>query len=84
MNRINRWISNLIQPYQVTTTTYESVSEVLHKLSETVNQLENRISILEEENIENTNLIYELINSSEAIDRRIDIVAEHLSNKNNV
>ena len=84
MNLINRWISNLIQPYQVTTTTYESVSEVLHKLSETVNQLENRISILEEENIENTNLIYELINSSEAIDRRIDIVAEHLSNKNNV
>lgn len=83
MNRINRWISNLIQPYQVTTT-YESVSEVCHKLSERINQLENRVSILEEENIENTNLIYELMNSTEAIDRRIDIVADYLCNKNNV
>ena len=38
--------------------------------------LEERIKILEEENIENTNLIYQIMNSIEAVDRRIDIVAE--------
>ena len=32
------------------------------------------IKRLEEENIENTNLIYQLINSLEAIDNRIDII----------
>jgi hypothetical protein len=35
------------------------------------------IKRLEEENIETTNVLYEIINSTEAIDRRIDIVAEY-------
>jgi hypothetical protein len=37
------------------------------------------IKRLEEENIETTNLLYEIINSTEAIDRRIDIVFEELT-----
>ena len=32
---------------------------------------------LEEENIETTNTLYEIMNSVDAVDRRIDIVAEH-------
>jgi len=34
---------------------------------------------LEEENIETSNVLYEIINSMEAIDRRIDIVFEELT-----
>lgn len=41
-----------------------------------IKNLEERVKQLEEENIENTNLIYEVMNSIEAVDRRIDIVAE--------
>lgn len=40
--------------------------------------LEKRIEKLEEENIETTNTLYELMNSIEAVDRRIDIVAESI------
>ena len=32
---------------------------------------------LEEENIETTNCLYEIMNSVEAVDARIDIIAEH-------
>ena len=39
-----------------------------------IEELEGRIAKLEEENIESTNLIYELMNSLEAIDNRIDIL----------
>lgn len=46
-------------------------------LFDLIKNLEERIKILEEENIENTNLIYQLMNSIEAVDRRIDIVAEN-------
>ena len=37
-------------------------------------ELENRISKLEDENIETSNCLYELGNSIEAVDARIDIV----------
>ena len=46
-------------------------------LLDRVEQLEDRLMKLEEENIEPTNILYEIINSTEAIDARIDIVAEH-------
>ena len=39
-----------------------------------VKELEGRVAKLEEENIESTNLIYELMNSLDAIDNRIDIL----------
>lgn len=35
------------------------------------------IKRLEEENIETTNTLYEIMNSVEAVDARIDILAEH-------
>jgi hypothetical protein len=46
-------------------------------------ELENRIIKLEEENIETTNVLYELGNSLDAVDARIDILTlEKWSNKN--
>ena len=44
-----------------------------------IEELEQRIVKLEEENVETTNVLYEVINSTEAIDRRIDIVFEELT-----
>ena len=35
------------------------------------------IKRLEEENIETSNVLYEIMNSVEAVDARIDIIAEH-------
>lgn len=48
------------------------IDEVCKKLK----QLEEKIKILEEENVETTNTLYEIMNSIEAVDRRIDIIAE--------
>ena len=39
--------------------------------------LEERVKKLEEENIETTNTLYELMNSIEAVDSRIDIIADN-------
>jgi len=45
-------------------------------------ELEDRIKVLEEENVETTNTLYELMNSIEAVDVRIDILtAEKWINK---
>ena len=46
----------------------------LEILSEKVQQLEDRVRVLEEENVEQTNALYECWNS---LDARIDILAEH-------
>jgi hypothetical protein len=48
-------------------------------LFEKIEELEQKIIKLEEENVETTNVLYEVINSTEAIDRRIDIVFEELT-----
>jgi len=54
-------------------------SDVFTKIVE----LENRITKLEEENIETTNTLYELMNSIDAVDVRIDILtAEKWIDKN--
>lgn len=46
-------------------------------------ELENRVRHLEEENIETSNCFYELSNSIDAIDARIDILTlENWTNKN--
>jgi septal ring factor EnvC (AmiA/AmiB activator) len=42
-----------------------------------IEELEQRIVKLEEENIETTNCLYENANSIDAVDARIDILAEH-------
>ena len=45
-------------------------------------ELENRVAKLEEENVETTNVLYELGNSIDAVDVRIDILtAEKWINK---
>jgi hypothetical protein len=44
-----------------------------------IEELEDKVAKLEEENIETSNLLYEIINSTEAIDRRIDITFEELT-----
>lgn len=46
--------------------------------------LEERVKKLEEENVETSNTLYELMNSIEAVDRRIDIVADGWGNQFNV
>lgn len=53
-------------------------------LLELIQNLQERIKILEEENIENSNLIYELMNSIDAVDRRIDIIADEFKVTKNV
>lgn len=50
----------------------------LEELEEKYNGLLLDVKRLEEENIETSNVLYELMNSIEAVDRRIDILAEHL------
>ena len=52
-------------------------------LYETILELENRIAKLEEENIETSNTLYELMNSLDAVDTRIDILTvERWTDKN--
>ena len=52
-------------------------------LYETILELENRIVKLEEENVETSNTLYELMNSLDAVDARIDILTlENWTNKN--
>ena len=46
----------------------------LEILSEKIQQLEDRVRVLEEANVEQTNALYECWNS---LDARIDILAEH-------
>ena len=46
-------------------------------------ELEDRIVTLEQENIETSNCLYELVNSIDAVDARIDILTlENWGNKN--
>ena len=47
-------------------------------------ELEERIAKLEDENIESTNLIYELSNTIDAVDARIDILTLEKWSKDNV
>ena len=52
----------------------EVPTEVLLKR---IKELEERMVKLEEENVETTNTLYEIMNSVDAVDARIDILAEH-------
>lgn len=54
-------------------------------LNDKIIELQNRISRLEEENVETNNILYELMNSLDAVDARIDIVtAEKFLEETNV
>ena len=52
-------------------------SKLMH-LEEKYNGLLVDVKRLEEENVETSNCLYEIMNSIEAVDRRIDIIAENL------
>jgi hypothetical protein len=58
--------------------------DLILKQSMKIKELENKYSCLlldikklEEENIETTNILYEIMHSIDAVDARIDITAEH-------
>lgn len=40
-------------------------------------ELQQRIEVLEQENVETTNTLYELMNSIDAVDERINIISEN-------
>jgi len=49
-----------------------------------ISDLEMKVEKLEEENIETTNVLYELMENIRALDSRIDILAEHCKIHNHV
>jgi hypothetical protein len=68
--------SSFLKNYEVsedTITLYDKVEE----LQEKYQALLMDVRRLEEENIETTNCLYENANSIDAVDARIDILAEH-------
>jgi septal ring factor EnvC (AmiA/AmiB activator) len=71
-----RWINDFLRPYQLSDTEYS----ILDKIEE----LELRIEKLEEENIETSNCLYELSNSIDAVDARIDILTLEKWNEKDV
>ncbi len=66
-NRIGKLISKVLHPYQF---------EIHHKKSlyDKISELEQRICILEQENVETANTLYEIYHSIDAVDARIDIL----------
>lgn len=83
-----KWIRDLMKGYELTedynllvtdTITGEkySLAGLCAQLTRYVETLEERIKKLEEENIETSNILYELMNSIDAVDHRIDILAEN-------
>lgn len=63
---MRRLISRIFDPYRTSPET--------QSLYEKICQLEDRILQLEEENVETSNCLYELTNSIDAVDARIDIL----------
>ncbi len=75
--------SAFLKNYEVnedTITLYDKVEE----LQEKYQTLLVDVKRLEEENIETTNVLYEIMNSVDAVDRRIDILDEHYRITKNV
>lgn len=90
MKKIKRWVSNLLNEYEVKKED-SSVLFYMSELEQRINVLEQKysdslfdIKRLEEENIETSNTLYELMHSIEAVDARIDIIVDHCDNKNYV
>ena len=55
-----------------------------NNLYQKIEELESRVVKLEEENIETSNVLYELMNSLDAVDTRIDILTLEKWTNNNV
>jgi hypothetical protein len=67
---------NFLKNYEVNENDI-SLYDKIELLDEKYQGLLMDVKRLEEENIETTNLLYEIMNSVEAVDRRIDILDEH-------
>ena len=71
-------------PKVPTDTLFKKIEELEHRVNILEQQYQGAlmdIKRLEEENIETTNCLYENYNSIDAVDARIDILAEHYRNK---
>jgi hypothetical protein len=64
--------NNFLKYYEVDDT-HQSLMQVCEKLTEVIKKLEERVDVLEQENISTTNELYRLENS---LDARIDILVE--------
>lgn len=74
---ISRYECDPITGHQV------SIMDFISQLEHRICEMQKEIDFLKEENIENSNLIYELMHDMDALDSRIDIVtAEKFIDKN--
>jgi hypothetical protein len=55
-----------------------------YSICDVIYQMKKKIEKLEEENLETTNVLYEIMNSLNAIDNRIDIVTENFKTNKDV
>jgi hypothetical protein len=62
----------------------KSLEDRISTLEDLVKELQQRIEALEAENVENSNCFYELSNSIDAVDARIDILTLENWNKKDV
>ena len=71
---------NFLKNYEMEDKDNSVRAEILERMKiieEKLNCMLMDIKRLEEENIETSNCLYELSNSINAVDRRIDIITEH-------
>lgn len=77
-NAIGDFLSNIFSTKSYETENqYPSLEELCYQLTLNVKILQDRIEKLEDENVETTNTLYEIMHSVDALDSRIDIVAAH-------
>ena len=69
------FFKNLLKMYEPTEN-HKNLGERISILEEKYESVLKDIVRLEEENIETTNVLYEIMNSIEAVDNRIDILNE--------
>ncbi len=78
------FLSNLFSTKSYETSEqYPSLGQLLKQLTLYVKSLQDKIEKLEEENVETTNTLYELMHTIDALDARIDIVAAHNETQKN-
>lgn len=82
---IRKFIEWYFSPTEKPIVETNNVYDKLIELEEKYNALLLDVKRLEEENIETSNCLYEIMNSVEAVDRRIDIIfSEKMEIKQNV
>jgi hypothetical protein len=79
-----RFIKWLFSPTKKPIIETNNIYDKLIELEEKYQGLLSDVKRLEEENIETTNTLYEVMNCMDALDARIDILAEHYGNNKNV